>query len=635
MVDFEELRKQKKQEKTVFGGVEKINNFNDATKNSKPSPNNSFNAVEKNSKQELSNNFNDTSKNSKNTHTVEIVENSEFSKNTPLNYSPTGATNIFEISGKKGGTYQVAVYDGFVEIKKPTTKHTLKASYSIKEYIMKIKNDQLLKVPKVTLDAKPNANIGAFVLKAVKKHLTQMLTQAFDIVEYVKKNYPAEWESINKDPIAWVLEKSESRFVGGEKYKIGVLHSIVSSRIAERDMKVNFLLIAESGAGKSSSIKSVLDLLPDANWIHRIAKLTPESLAYLPTRNIDGHILFVEEMDHLEYFRNLKKLLTEGRFETWATMKSDEGKLKTQRIVITGIPVFISTTAMLKKWDEEVEQILTRMVTFIFKQDFHKSKRYVLTKSKDDYPEEWKLVFYAWLITRKTAKLTPEVIDAIDRDLDHIVDKAKGAINRMALIYGQLVVAHAMIYGREQTTMEDYLYVKQHFALELYLNSLLLNERDIEIMRALKEQMRASDLAQMLNITKSDAVKELNLLAEKGVVDYDVVDNKKLYYVTELGKEVLQLFDVEDEDASDVVITTTNGGYIADPKFWKKHIYEKFGFASFAPEEFATTIKGMTADEAQKLLQQLVEVGIVGVAYSKDGKPTGKYALAGGGVLID
>ncbi len=81
---------------------------------------------------------------------------------------------------------------------------------------------------------------------------------------------------IEKDPSGYVIEKTGRLIVGNEKDRIAILLSLISSQFEKQNgiYRIHRLFIGSPGAGKSSTVKSILKLLPKSDSIITLSRMT-------------------------------------------------------------------------------------------------------------------------------------------------------------------------------------------------------------------------------------------------------------------------------------------------------------------------------------------------------------------------
>jgi predicted transcriptional regulator len=396
--------------------------------------------------------------------------------------------------------------------------------------------------------------------------------EAVPLVDYVKRKYPKELEAIEREPFKWVLEKT-NYILGYDHLKLVTFLAIVSSRLrrVKGISRVNVNLLGMTGAGKSSVVKSVVDLLDDSIVI-RATRLTEMSLGYFDIDSFDGKVIFLEQIDK-QNVRYLREAVSEERICTYVTVKvtTEKGEeFRTMRKCIEGQPVFI-TTSVDDDIDLEKEQLYNRMLNIYVKYKYNREViDEILDRTEFEVPAVDQMVFTAYLLTRPDmAVLSPAVKDRIKNFTDQLAQLTDVPLNRTAEIMRNLVRSVAIARGKTEADMDDYNFVMDHFQFEIFFNGLGLTERDIEFIEVLPDdgglktqevmdKMRTTDKSYVLSILKN--------LERKGVVEGIKEDGRTFtWYLTPLGKRIKALVNNLEDGVLEV--KDRNGEVIAETNF--------------------------------------------------------------------
>jgi energy-coupling factor transporter ATP-binding protein EcfA2 len=421
--------------------------------------------------------------------------------------------------------------------------------------------------------------------RRVIKELQKQNTVYMDVREYVELHFPEELKKIEKDPFSWVIEKTSRLIVGNEKEKIAVLLSLVSSQFERQNgiYRIHLLFIGSPGAGKSSTVKSVLKLLPQTDMVIMLSRMTKNALAYFPVDNLDNRVLFLEELDDLDMLTQLKKLLSEGRLETaYAMSNKEQGEIETKLKVIEGMPAFITTTVIPLRYDYEMEQTLSRIFILyrgkIEPKVLDKIAELIGKKEIEIYSKAEKLSFYAWLISRpKLVQVKDEVKERIVSELKKISESATTAITRMESIYFLLVQAVASARGKTVADESDLEFVNKWFKRDILLNAFAIDERDLKILNMLVgKERRIKEIANELHSSVALTKKVLSrLIEDKSLVDYYQDDKGNVIYtLSEMGSSLIATLTENDEEYQVVKIDEL------------QQIYEMLKNKEFTKDEF-------------------------------------------------
>jgi len=395
------------------------------------------------------------------------------------------------------------------------------------------------------------------------------------LVDYVKRKYPKELEAIERNPFGWVLEKT-NYILGYDHLKLLTFLAIVSSRLrrVKGISRVHVNLLGLPGAGKSSVVKSVVDLLNDGIVI-RATRLTEMALGYFDTDSFDGKVIFLEQVDK-QNVRYLREALSEERICTYTTVKAttETGEeFRTVRKCIEGQPVFI-TTSVDEDIDLEKEQLYDRILNVYVKYKYNREViDEILDRTEFTVTDVDKMVFTAYLLTRPDmAVFSPTVKDRIKNFTDRLAQLTDLPLNRTAEIIRNLVRSVAIARGKTEADIEDYNFVMEHFQFEIFFNGLGLNERDIEFIEVLPNErgLKTQEVADALRIIdKSYVLSVLKNLERKGIVEGVKEEGEKSFtwYLTPLGKRIKAL--VSGIDRGVVEVKDDKGETVAllDPKF--------------------------------------------------------------------
>jgi len=420
-----------------------------------------------------------------------------------------------------------------------------------------------------------------------------------DIKEVVKKY--EEWEEINRDPLNFFLARS-SDIIGNEKLKVAVLLSIVSSQLAKirRGIyRVHLILTGSSGVGKSSTIKSILDLFYDnADGVEdfivlKLTRMTKEALGRLKVNSLDGKVIFIEQLDNIEGVDYIREAMSEDRITTLTTVKDEEGNLVSKTVVIPGQPAFISTnvTANID------HQILNRSIQlYLSPVEDEKLKTMIieniLERGEAEDLDKLKLVTYVWLKTRPGS---PRMTQEVKKELVGLLSKFINFRNiyRATEITRNLVRATASLFGREKISMEDVNFVMRYFKKDIILTTLELSERDLQLLRWLRDHgftegekeeetkdVTTSEIAQVMKMSTQESKKVLDSLYDKGLL-WKAYDGKRFTWaISHYGLRVLAELEREVEEQqggeeADVLIEDQLLAYISSKLMGKDKVKEE------------------------------------------------------------
>ena len=393
-----------------------------------------------------------------------------------------------------------------------------------------------------------------------------------DVREIVKK-YP-EWDEINEDPLGFFLSRT-NEVVGNEKLKVAVLLSVVSSQLKRLFgiYRVHLVLTGSSGAGKSSTVKSVLKLFYEmgdgvSDWVvMNVTRMTKESLGYLDIGTLDGKVLFIEQLDNVEGVSYLREAMSEGRITTLVPVKTESGDIKTIQKVIPGQPSFI-TTNVTANVDHQIINRSIQLYLSPAEDEELKEKiiRSILLRKGIDNEDlaRLKLVTYVWLKTRPSDPMFRDHIGS------KVVELLKKFINfkniyRATEITRNLVRATASLFGHDEVTESDVEFVMRYFKKDVILTTLELSERDLQLLKWLRDHgyiepegnetvrdVPTTEVAQFLKLSTVETKKVLDSLYDKGLV-WKAYDGKKFTWaVSKYGVKVLEELEQEVGEKKEV-----------------------------------------------------------------------------------
>ncbi|WP_048052308.1 TrmB family transcriptional regulator [Saccharolobus islandicus] len=377
------------------------------------------------------------------------------------------------------------------------------------------------------------------------------------LLDYVKQKYADRLAEIENEPFEWILQRT-NEIVGYERLKLLTFLSIVSSQMRRiRGIsRVHINIVGQSGAGKSSVVKSVLKFVADDDMKIDGTRFTEKSLGYLGIDSFDGRIVFLEQIDK-QNIAYLKEAISEEKITTYVTVKvkTDDGeKYVTQKVTIEGQPVFISTS-VADNVDLEKEQLENRILNVYLKYVYSREviKSILERGNNEETSDIDKMVFMAYLHNRpEWADISPVESD-IMKFTDRLAELTKSPVNRTAEVLRNLVRAVAIARGKAKADMDDLNFVMSNFQLDVFYNGLGLTERDIEIIEALPDTggMKTQEVADALRMSKQYVLNLLKNIERKGIVEGSKDDNHTFTWsLTALGRRIKAL--VSDKDIVEV-----------------------------------------------------------------------------------
>jgi len=389
-------------------------------------------------------------------------------------------------------------------------------------------------------------------LKAKIDELRKTYTkeEQINLVDYIRNKYSYQFEKISKDPFGWVLEKT-NYIIGYDRLKILVFLAIVSSRLdrVAGMSRLHILFVGKSGAGKSTTVKSVLRFLNDSDIIIQGTRFTQNALGYLNIDTFDNKIVFLEQIDN-QNINYLREMMTEERVCTLVTekIKDEEGneRLESRLKCTPGQGVVISTS-VIENIDVYREQLFNRFLKVYvdpYSVGMDKITEAIWERKKTDVSKEDALVFYAYLLSRPKFVEVDHLKERAMKFLSPLMEVSREPLTRVTEILRNLVASVASARGKTKADDEDFEFVIRNFQLDVLYNGLGLTERDVEIINTIPDYdvLKTTEIAEKLKMSKDYARNLLKDLERKGVVESEMLDGRvHLWSLTDLGRRVKQL----------------------------------------------------------------------------------------------
>ncbi|WP_016730908.1 hypothetical protein [Saccharolobus islandicus] len=403
------------------------------------------------------------------------------------------------------------------------------------------------------------------------------------LVDYVREKYPDRLAEIEKDPFGWIMSHTKE-IVGYDRLKLLTFLSVVSSQL-KRVMgmsRIHLMLVGKSGAGKSSTIKSVIRYIDGTDMYIPGTRLTQNSLGYMPVDTYDGKVLFIEQIDK-QNINYIREAMTEDRICTLVTEK-ETGEDGNEHLVshlrcTPGQPTII-TTSVADNIDVDREQIFNRFLKVYTNPeslDTEKVVEAILTRQSTEVSEVDKLVFMAYLKTRPPfADITP-VLDQAKKFVLSLQEYTREPLTRVTEVLRNLIITTAIARGKTEADESDFQFVMDNFQLDVFYDGLGLTEGDVEIIKLLPDDgsLTTSEIAGKMKMSDEMARKTLHNLEKKGVV-YGYTDTDKkgrplVWTLTELGRQIKALVNNINTIKHDKPVVKVNS---IDEK--AKEVVEKF-----------------------------------------------------------
>lgn len=435
----------------------------------------------------------------------------------------------------------------------------------------------------------PHKDISALYLADpanFKANLQAALAKATPWTEYAESQADAEhreaWQlaaPLAKAPRILDAFANDIELAGvvGERKATSLLYLCLVSRLFEHP--VSAAVKGPSAGGKSYVVDKVLGFFP-ADTVYVLSAMSERALAYSEEPLSHKFLVLYEAVglkgDFASYL--LRSLLSEGRIRYETVEKTADG-LKPRLIEREGPTGLIVTTTAIKLHPENETRIFSIPVTDTKEQTVN-IMRVLASEDREAVDTERWIALQRWLaggerrVTIPYAKalvdLTPPIATRLRRDF--------GAI--LALIRAHAVLHQASrerdSIGRIIATLDDYEVVRELVA-DLVGDSIgaTVTKEQKETIEALKDVIQSgkdnanvTDIAALLKLDKSTALRRVNVVIEKGFIK-NLEDHKgreaRLVLDDPLPDRVDVLPDVERLQGCVVAVATVGIGHPPSP----------------------------------------------------------------------
>jgi len=368
--------------------------------------------------------------------------------------------------------------------------------------------------------------------------------------EWVMEEFPNEWEELRRDPISWFLRKSEQWHVGDDEVKLLTLIA-VKSAFYEGLPKIGVLVLGSAGAGKSSAVKSIVNMFSlkeGYGAVLWVSNLTKKALSYLAFQEngklLKNRCLFIVETIDIEAFKELSLLMTEGRLAN-LTAKSSDGELGSNYGTVDYPPSVVSTAVNIDYANDQVTQIMSRFLTVAL--DLERGDVDVIYEkiaergdTAFEYDAVTKYLAIAWMYyTPRTVKLRKEIATKFK---EVITEYNKYAFR----VYEQglkVLKIFAALLGKEEVDDEVYSLFSQKLLRYFLVSAVGLTSVELKALQATSAEFEETKtIAMRLRVDTETAKAWLFNLAKKGLVDLDKDKaGRNRWKRNEFGQKVLDL----------------------------------------------------------------------------------------------
>jgi Cdc6-like AAA superfamily ATPase len=410
--------------------------------------------------------------------------------------------------------------------------------------------------------------------------------EAVSLVDYVRQKYPKEWEELKRDPINWFLRQSERWHVGDDEVKLLTLIA-VKSAFYEGLPKVGVLVLGSSGAGKSSAVKSILNMFTlkeGQGAVLWVSNLTKKALGYLAFNDggklLKNRCLFIVETIDVEAFKELSMLMTEGRLANLTAKLGDE--VGTAYGVVESPPSVVSTAVNIDYNNDQVTQIMSRFLTVAIDLESRNAEKiYEKIAERDDVAFEYdpvtKYLAIAWMhYTPKRVTLPKEIAMRFKNVITEY--------NQYAFrVYEQglkVLKIFASLLGKETVDEEVYQLFARKLVRYFVVSAVGLTSVELKALQATTDEFELTkNIADRLRVDVETAKAWLYNLARKGLVDHEREGNRNKWKRNAFGQKMLELIidgykpdngtgdNLKRKDAIEVKDEKGETVALLDPKF--------------------------------------------------------------------
>jgi len=516
-------------------------------------------------------------------HLISVNDSNKFkSRETEKNRISARLIDRDVVESEDGRKVIIEVYDtGQVEEKVTgdkvigvrKIKFALRYKNTVKECIDDCR-DAVKEISKITRSHPPAKEIMAKINELKEEYATP---EEISIVDYVRQKYPDRLAEIEKDPFGWMLQRTKE-IVGYERLKLLTFLSIVSSQMERVTgmSRIHIMLVGKSGAGKSSTVKSVTRYIDGTDTYIAGTRLTQNSLGYINVDSFDGKVLFIEQIDR-QNINYIREMMTEEKVCTLVTEKvtnADGNERLESHLRCTPGQSAVITTSVVDDIDVNKEQIFNRFLKVYVSPDALNADRVteaIWTRRKNDINQVDRLVFMAYVLSRPKFADNSDLLDRAKKFLAPLKGVTREPLNRTIEVLRNLVIATAIARGKTKADDDDFNFVMQNFQLDILYNGLGLTEGDVGLISVMPDNnatLKTSAIADKLRVSKPYALGVLKNLERKGIVEGEKTDGKTFdWRLTDLGLRIKALVNNLDQDVVEVRDEKGELVGVADGKF--------------------------------------------------------------------
>ena len=272
--------------------------------------------------------------------------------------------------------------------------------------------------------------------------------------------FPTKYDPKDSDILSKIANGYTSKIIG-EENNIKFLFCACISKDLPRDYRLSVIITSQSSAGKSNLVNTVLEPFKDD-----VIDYTDYTPAFLKRQeiNMNGMILKLEQMEKTNdknqvTLSTLKFLLSEGKLKVGLVERNEKGKNMPQTLMVTGIPVFISTSTNFNIDPESLNRTFLMQIDETESQTIkvvsHILGKYKRLRINDSWPqelEELKKLVHAY------KGLAHQITDIIIPFADKLMDRIPTAditIRRDLAKILNLTAVIAFIHASNRIRIQD------------------------------------------------------------------------------------------------------------------------------------------------------------------------------------
>lgn len=211
----------------------------------------------------------------------------------------------------------------------------------------------------------------------------------------LSEEFPTKYDPKDPEILSKIVDGYKSKIVG-EENNIKFLFCACISKDLPKEYRLSAIITSQSSAGKSNLVNTVLEPFKDD-----VIDYTDYTPAFLKRQEMimNGKILKLEQMEKTNdknqvTLSTLKFLLSEGMLKVGLVERNEKGKNTPQTLMVTGIPVFISTSTNFNIDPESLNRTFLMQIDETESQTkkivSHILDKYKTLRINDSWPQELK-----------------------------------------------------------------------------------------------------------------------------------------------------------------------------------------------------------------------------------------------------